>query len=261
MSTKEVKKSNVIKIDAIKLCDDVKKSKVDKRSLMKVSKEVLGRSTSYLGQCKRYRSIDLKDLKILCETYNLNLIREALKDPQVAKAIEKSNAKKEDTPIFKKKIEPVRPIKPDNAKVYAPRDEDETVSINSIELKADLVKKCGASFSSNKISKFILNKSETYLRKSFENGRIKYGHLETLCEFYELRPAESYILEDSKPSEDGKSMNQKDYENLVVYLSSIDKSLSTLVATMRTQNYILSEMKENEKSMAKIVKELHESLK
>lgn len=102
----------------------------------------------------------------------------------------------------------------------------------------------GNKYDPKRISKFVLGKGDTYYTKSIlKDGNICKDAYERLCEYYNLKP-EDYILTEAKEKEViQEKADTMNYENIIILLTGIDKTLKELLATQKSTNYILGEIK------------------
>lgn len=102
----------------------------------------------------------------------------------------------------------------------------------------------GDKYDPKRISKFVLGKGDTYYTKSIlKDGNISKDAYERLCEYYNLKP-EDYILTEKKEKEIiQEKADTMNYENVIILLTGIDKTLKELLATQKSTNYILGEIK------------------
>lgn len=102
----------------------------------------------------------------------------------------------------------------------------------------------GDKYDPKRISKFVLGKCDSYYSKTvIKDGNISQDAFDRLCEYYSLKP-ENYILTDEKEKEViQEKADTQNYENIIVLLTGIDKTLRELLATQKSTNYILGEIK------------------
>lgn len=102
----------------------------------------------------------------------------------------------------------------------------------------------GDKYDAKRISKFVLGKCDSYYSKSvIQNHNISKDAYERLCEYYNLKP-EDYILTEAKEKEViQEKADTQNYENIIILLTGIDKTLKELLATQKSTNYILGEIK------------------
>ena len=102
----------------------------------------------------------------------------------------------------------------------------------------------GDNYNPSRISKFILGKGNGYYTTTvLREHTISKDAYERLCEYYGLVP-EDYILTEKKEKEIiQEKADTMNYENIIILLTGIDKTLKELLATQKSTNYILGEIK------------------
>lgn len=105
----------------------------------------------------------------------------------------------------------------------------------------------GDKYDPKRISKFVLGKGDTY----YTNMILKHHVIckdayERLCEYYGLVP-EDYILTEKKEKEIiQEKADTMNYENVILLLTGIDRTLKELLAAQKSTNYILTAIKESQ---------------
>ena len=102
----------------------------------------------------------------------------------------------------------------------------------------------GDKYDPKRISKFVLGKGDTYYTAIvLKDHAISKDAYERLCEYYSLVPEDYIITEEKEKQIIQEKADVMNYENVILLLTGIDKTLKELLAAQKSTNYILGEIK------------------
>ena len=116
------------------------------------------------------------------------------------------------------------------------------LKINVTLLDKNIREKENGNFNQSKISKFVMGKGETYYSEMLKNGTVAEEVLDRVCEYYELTKKDYLITEETVKKEIQQKADTQNYENLIVLLTGIDKTLKELLAQQKSNNYMLQQI-------------------
>lgn len=100
--------------------------------------------------------------------------------------------------------------------------------VNMKLLDSHIKEKEGSAFDPSKISKFIMGKGDTYYRVALRTGCVVDDVLDRVCEYYGFDKQDYIITEETKKVEVQKQADTMNYENVILLLTGIDKTLKEL---------------------------------
>lgn len=117
------------------------------------------------------------------------------------------------------------------------------IKINATLLDSKIKELEGSSFNQGKISKFVMNKGNTYYCEMLKNQTVAVEVLDRICEYYELDKNDFIITEEIAKKQIQEQANTQNYENLIVLLSGINKTMQEQLAQQKSTNYLLGEIR------------------
>ena len=97
-------------------------------------------------------------------------------------------------------------------------------------------------FNQAKISKFVMGKGDTYYSEMLKNGTVAEEVLDRVCEYYDLSKEDYIVTKETVQKEIQQKADTQNYENLIVLLTGIDKTLKELLAQQKSNNYMLQQI-------------------
>ena len=97
----------------------------------------------------------------------------------------------------------------------------------------------GDKFNQTKISQFILGKDKTYYSKTLLQGSISEECLERVCNYYDLDKTEYIITDEVEKKNIQQKADTQNYENIIVLLTAVDRTLVELLAQQKTTNEMM----------------------
>lgn len=129
------------------------------------------------------------------------------------------------------------------------------ITVDAKKMDNEIKKILGARFNAARISESVLHKGKTYYNDFVKSGTISESALDTLCDSYGM-DKDDYVITEEKIQEDiQQKAESQNYENLIVLLTGIDKSLRELLGQQKSTNYLLGELMTNSKETTKSLKE------
>lgn len=98
-------------------------------------------------------------------------------------------------------------------------------------------------FNQAKISKFVMGKGDTYYSEMLKNGTVAEEVLDRICEYYELDKKDFIITDEIAKKQIQEQANTQNYENLVLLLTGINKTMQEQLAQQKSTNYLLGEIR------------------
>ena len=107
----------------------------------------------------------------------------------------------------------------------------------------------GDKYDPKRISKFVLGKGDTYYTTIvLKDHAISKDAYERLCEYYGLAHDDYIVTEEKEKQLIQEKADTMNYENVILLLTGIDKTLKELLAAQKSPNYILGEIKNGQVS-------------
>ena len=134
------------------------------------------------------------------------------------------------------------------------------IKINVTLLDKNIRDNENGNFNQAKISKFVMGKGDTYYSEMLKNGTVAEEVLDRVCEYYDLTKKDYIITEEDVQKEIQQKADTQNYENLIVLLTGIDKTLKEILAQQKSTNFLLGELKTNAANDNKFSKEIIQKL-
>jgi len=119
------------------------------------------------------------------------------------------------------------------------------IKIDGLKLDEAIRKAEGSGFNQGKISQFIMCKDKSYYSGMLRRNEISGDTLQRVCEYYDLDKDDFIITEKSKKQEIQRIADTQNYDNLILLLTGIDKTLKELLAAQKSTQFMINEMKNN----------------
>ena len=126
-----------------------------------------------------------------------------------------------------------------------PRGRAPRIKFNAQKFDEDIRKHEGSRFNQSKISEFIMGRNSTYYCEALKEEKIAEEILEKVCKYYELDKNDYIITADVEKQQIQQKADTQNYDNLILLLTGIDKTLKELLAAEKSTQFILNEMKNN----------------
>ena len=134
------------------------------------------------------------------------------------------------------------------------------IKINVTLLDKNIRDNENGNFNQAKISKFVMGKGDTYYSEMLKNGTVAEEVLDRVCEYYDLSKEDYIVTKETVQKEIQQKADTQNYENLIVLLTGIDKSLKEILAQQKSTNFLLGELKTNATNDNKFSKEIIQKL-
>lgn len=128
--------------------------------------------------------------------------------------------------------------------------------VNMKLLDSHIKEKEGSAFDYSKISKFIMGKGDAYYRVALRSECMANDVLDRVCEYYGFNKQDYIITEETKKKEVQKEADTLNYENVILLLTGIDKTLKELLGQQKSTNYLINELRTDLAKDNKINKEI-----
>lgn len=99
------------------------------------------------------------------------------------------------------------------------------------------------SFNQGKVSIYIMGKGRSYYCDCIKNGTIAESVLDRVCTYYEFDKKEFIVTEETVKKDIQEKADTQNYENVIILLQGIDRTLKELLAQQKSTNYLLGELK------------------
>lgn len=117
------------------------------------------------------------------------------------------------------------------------------IKIDGKKLDEDIRNHEGSKFNATKISKFIMGKNTTYYCQSIKENNMSEEVLNRVCQYYELDKSDYIVTADVEKQKIQQKADTQNYDNLILLLTGIDRTLKELLAAQKSTQFILNEMK------------------
>ena len=117
------------------------------------------------------------------------------------------------------------------------------IKVNMELLDKHIREKEGGNFNQNKVSKFVMGKGSTYYCEAIKSGTLNPEVLDRVCEYYEFTKEDYLVTDETKKVQIQKQADTMNYENVILLLTGIDKTLKELLAQQKSTNYSLNELR------------------
>lgn len=134
------------------------------------------------------------------------------------------------------------------------------IKINGEQLDKDIKNIEKTSFNAGKISTFILGKSKTYYTVSIRENNMSKDTLDRLCGYYDLDAEDYIVTEEMETKAVQEQVTDQNYENLILVLMSIDRSLKEIVSHTKTTNMGIEDLKSSMTGVMKLEREILENV-
>ena len=91
----------------------------------------------------------------------------------------------------------------------------------------------------------LSRRDKTYYRGTIKKNEINAEVLDRVCDYYELDKNDYIITEATEKKQIQEKADTQNYDNMILLLTSIDKTLKELLASEKSTQFILNEMKNN----------------
>lgn len=119
------------------------------------------------------------------------------------------------------------------------------LKIDGAKLDEAIKKAEGIKFNQSKVSQFIMGRDKTYYSGTIKKNEINAEVLDRVCDYYELDKNDYIITEATEKKQIQEKADTQNYDNMILLLTSIDKTLKELLASEKSTQFILNEMKNN----------------
>ena len=120
-----------------------------------------------------------------------------------------------------------------------------TVKIDGKKLDAAIKKVEGDKWNQSKISCYIMNMKKSYYCYAVTNNLMNPEVLDRVCQYYDLDKDDFIITAEDEKKQIQQQADTQNYDNLILLLTGIDKTLKELLAAEKSTQFILNEMKNN----------------
>ena len=119
------------------------------------------------------------------------------------------------------------------------------IKIDGSKLDEAIKKVEGDKFNQGKVSQFIMGRDKTYYSGTVKKNEISPEVLDRVCSYYEFDKEDFIVTAETEKKEIQQKADTQNYENVLTYLKGIDGLLREVLATQKSTNFILNEMKNN----------------
>lgn len=134
------------------------------------------------------------------------------------------------------------------------------LTINGEKLDKDIKNIEKTSFNAAKISTFILGKSKTYYNIALRDNKMSKDALDRVCEYYDLDTQDYIITEEMEEKAAQEKVSDQNYENLILILTSIDRSLKEIISHTKSTSMGIEDLKSSLTVATKLEREILETV-
>ena len=115
-------------------------------------------------------------------------------------------------------------------------------------------------FNAAKISTFIMGKGKMYLTQSIKNNTMARASLDKLCDYYDLNSDDYVVTEEVEKQIIQEKADTQNYDNVILLLTSIDKSLREILTQIKSNNINMGYIRNDINSVGGVSKAILEKI-